>query len=41
MAPVPAAVKALERAGIKVADLAAVKTHNPFTINDINIVVWF
>jgi acetyl-CoA acetyltransferase len=34
-APVPAAKQALEKAGIAVSDLAAVKTHNPFTVNDI------
>jgi len=34
-APNPAARKALANAGITVADLAAVKTHNPFTINDL------
>jgi acetyl-CoA acetyltransferase len=34
-APVPASQQALERAGIKVSDLKAVKTHNPFSINDI------
>ena len=34
-APVPASKQALERAGIAVSDLAAVKTHNPFSINDI------
>jgi acetyl-CoA acetyltransferase len=34
-APVPASKQALERAGIKVSDLKAVKTHNPFSINDI------
>jgi acetyl-CoA acetyltransferase len=34
-APVPASKQALERAGIKVSDLAAVKTHNPFSVNDI------
>ncbi len=31
----PCAQMALERAGIKVSDLAAVKTHNPFAVNDI------
>jgi acetyl-CoA acetyltransferase len=31
----PAAQKALADAGIAVKDLAAVKTHNPFTVNDI------
>jgi acetyl-CoA acetyltransferase len=34
-APMPASKIALERAGIKVSDLKAVKTHNPFSINDI------
>lgn len=34
-APTPAAAKAMEMAGITVADLAAVKTHNPFSVNDI------
>ncbi|MEJ2733607.1 MAG: thiolase family protein [Anaerolineae bacterium] len=34
-APVPASKQALERAGIAVSDLAAVKTHNPFSVNDI------
>jgi acetyl-CoA acetyltransferase len=31
----PSAEMALKAAGIEVKDLAAVKTHNPFTINDI------
>jgi len=31
----PSATMALEKAGIGVKDLAAVKTHNPFSINDI------
>ena len=31
----PAAQMALDKAGIKVGDLAAVKTHNPFTANDV------
>jgi acetyl-CoA acetyltransferase len=31
----PSAQMALDRAGIKVGDLAAVKTHNPFAANDI------
>ncbi len=31
----PCAEMALENAGIKVADLAAVKTHNPFSVNDV------
>ncbi len=34
-ANLPAASRALELAGIEVADLAAVKTHNPFAVNDI------
>jgi len=34
-APVPASKQAMEAAGISVADLAAVKTHNPFSVNDI------
>jgi acetyl-CoA acetyltransferase len=34
-AMVPAAEKALADAGIKVSDLKALKTHNPFTINDV------
>lgn len=34
-APVPAARMAMEKAGIGVSDLAAVKTHNPFSINDL------
>jgi acetyl-CoA acetyltransferase len=34
-APVPASAQALEKAGIKVSDLKAVKTHNPFSVNDI------
>jgi len=36
-APVPAAVMALRDAGIGVKDLKAVKTHNPFAVNDINL----
>ena len=34
-AVVPAARRALEAAGIGVKDLAAVKTHNPFAVNDV------
>jgi acetyl-CoA acetyltransferase len=34
-APVPAAQAALRNAQIAVGDLAAVKTHNPFAVNDI------
>ena len=36
-APVPAAEMALKNAGITVKDLKAVKTHQPFAINDINM----
>ena len=36
-APVPAAEMALKDAGITVKDLKAIKTHNPFSINDINM----
>ncbi len=35
MAPVPAARMALEKAGLTIADMAAIKTHNPFVVNDI------
>jgi acetyl-CoA acetyltransferase len=34
-APIPAARIALERAGIGLQQLAAVKSHNPFVVNDI------
>ena len=34
-AVVPAAKLALKNAGIEVSDLAAVKTHNPFAVNDV------
>lgn len=34
-APVPASEMALANAGIKISDIKAVKTHNPFAINDI------
>ncbi|MBC8246798.1 MAG: thiolase family protein, partial [Deltaproteobacteria bacterium] len=34
-AVVPAASMALEKAGITVQDVAAIKTHNPFAVNDI------
>jgi acetyl-CoA acetyltransferase len=36
-APVPAAEMALKNAGLKVEDMKAIKTHNPFVINDINM----
>lgn len=35
VAPVPAARMALEKAGIGVKDLKAIKTHNPFAANDL------
>ncbi len=34
-APVPAAEKALKMAGLTIADVDAVKTHNPFAVNDV------
>ena len=34
-APVPAAREALADAGVEVADLAVIKTHNPFAVNDV------
>ena len=34
-APIPAARRALERAGLSIKDIDAVKTHNPFAVNDI------
>ena len=34
-ANLPAASRALDLAGVKVKDLAAIKTHNPFAVNDI------
>jgi acetyl-CoA acetyltransferase family protein len=34
-ATVPAALAAVKRAGIAIRDLAAIKTHNPFAVNDI------
>jgi acetyl-CoA acetyltransferase len=37
LAPVPAAEMALKDAGITVNDLKAVKTHQPFAVNDINM----
>lgn len=36
-APVPAAEMALKNLGLKVEDMKAIKTHNPFVINDINM----
>ncbi|WP_419662110.1 thiolase [Desulfosarcina variabilis str. Montpellier] len=35
IAPVPAANMALEKAGLKVEEMKAIKTHNPFAANDI------
>jgi acetyl-CoA acetyltransferase len=37
-APIPAARAAMQQAGVDVAELAAVKTHNPFIVNDIVLV---
>lgn len=34
-APVPAAQRALVEAGVSMADIDAVKTHNPFAVNDL------
>ncbi|MBW2610207.1 MAG: thiolase family protein [Deltaproteobacteria bacterium] len=34
-APVPAAKMALENAGLKVEEMKAIKTHNPFIVNDL------
>ena len=36
-APVPAAEMALKVAGLKISDMKAIKTHNPFIVNDINM----
>lgn len=36
-APVPAAQMALRDADLKISDIKALKTHNPFAINDINM----
>ncbi|MBW2369409.1 MAG: thiolase family protein [Deltaproteobacteria bacterium] len=35
MAPVPAANMALEKAGLSVSDMTVIKTHNPFSANDV------
>nr|MBC8460939.1 thiolase family protein [Deltaproteobacteria bacterium] len=35
-APVPAAEMALKNAGLKIKDMKAVKSHQPFAVNDIN-----
>ena len=34
-APIPAAEMALAKAGLKVTDVKAIKTHNPFAVNDL------
>ncbi len=34
-APVPAARMAIEKAGVKLEDIKAIKTHNPFAVNDV------
>ncbi len=34
-ATIPASMQALEHAGIGISDLAAIKSHNPFAVNDI------
>ena len=34
-APVPAAQRALDQAGLAIKDMRAIKTHNPFALNDI------
>ncbi len=36
-APVPAAEMALRNADLKIEDMKAIKTHNPFAVNDINM----
>mgnify|MGYP003600791641 CR=1 FL=1 len=35
MAPSPAAFNALKNAGLSISDMVAIKTHNPFAVNDI------
>jgi acetyl-CoA acetyltransferase len=35
MAPSPAAFNAVKHAGLTIADVHAIKTHNPFAVNDI------
>ena len=34
-ATIPAARRALERAGLEISEMAAIKSHNPFAVNDI------
>jgi acetyl-CoA acetyltransferase len=36
LAPVPAAQSALEAAGLGIAHMTAIKTHNPFAVNDVH-----
>jgi acetyl-CoA acetyltransferase len=36
-APVPAAEMALKNAGLTLEDIKAIKTHNPFSVNDLNM----
>ncbi len=36
-APVPAAEMALAAAGLKITEIKAIKTHNPFATNDLNL----
>jgi len=40
-APVPAAEQALQRVGLRIQDIDAIKTHNPFVINDIVLADYF
>jgi len=35
LAPIPATRRALDAAGLAIGDIAAVKTHNPFVVNDL------
>ncbi len=35
LAPVPAAQRALDEAGLRIFDVTAIKTHNPFAVNDV------
>jgi acetyl-CoA acetyltransferase len=35
LAPITAAKKALANAGLKITDMKAIKSHNPFAVNDI------
>jgi acetyl-CoA acetyltransferase len=37
LAPVPAAEMALTNAGMKITEMKAIKTHNPFAANDLNL----